>query len=65
MVVQEIEEVMELGWFDWVNNLPLWLQLVIGVPFGLVCISVVYFSIQGMCMITERLRQLFDETQRM
>ncbi len=45
------------GWFDWMNNFPLWLQFVIGLPIGLAFMAIICLSIIGMQEITKWIKK--------
>lgn len=48
--------------FGWIDKFPIWVQIVIGTLFGLVCMAIIVFSIIGMQKITywfnEKIRDL-------
>ena len=54
------EVIITEGWFNWIEAFPIWLQLIIGLLVGMLCIAIICFSIMGIQKITNWLIKLWN-----
>ena len=53
-------EIFTSGWFNWIDSLPTWLQIIVGIGIYLICMSVIILSINGIKWCINKLSNIWN-----